>query len=97
MTPYQYTLCARGYFLRVDRKEEGLRRIWQLLYNVNSKKGKGITSLGRLRQFWPLSTDNLTNIVISKEEIKRRFAAARANSQRRNEQAQKLKNGNAEA
>lgn len=93
MTPYQYSLSARGYFLRVDRREEGLRRIWHLLYNANSKKGKGISSIGRLRQYWPLSTDNLSNIVITKDEMKRRFAAARANTQRRNDQAKKVKDG----
>lgn len=77
MTPRQYALAAQGYHFRFDRKEEGLRRLWLLLFNINSKKGKGITSLTQLREYWPLKTDDAAeDKPLTLEEAKAKFASA---------------------
>lgn len=51
MTPYQYNLFAQGCALREQIVQLPLRKIFHLLYNVNTKNG---LSYDELKQKWPL-------------------------------------------
>lgn len=57
MTFNEYALCARGYFLRQHRGQEGLRELYRLIWNCNSDKASKIRSNGELQMHWPLITD----------------------------------------
>lgn len=78
MTLNEYQITAHGYFLRHDRADEGLRRLYVLQYNSKAKKGKGLKSFQAIRNVWPLLTDPKITDLIPKEEIEDRMKRARA-------------------
>jgi hypothetical protein len=59
MSPSEYGIYARGYFLRMDRQQEGLRKLYRAIYNAHFKNP--IRSYEALISHWPLSTDQTAN------------------------------------
>jgi hypothetical protein len=73
MSLNEYSLAAHGYFLRLDRNKEGLRTIYQLLWNVNVGTENKIRTHFTLKQHWPLLTDTKEADIIAEQEMKERW------------------------
>lgn len=68
MSPDEYNMYCHGYFMRLQVAQVPLRKLYQLLYNVNAARGKQITSLGALSNHWPLPMIDKQNIILSSRE-----------------------------
>jgi hypothetical protein len=77
MTYQEYFLCSHGYFMRISRQNEGLRRIYVLLWNSNVKKTDALDSAIKIRKEWPLMTD-VINTEINSDERRKRWQAQKA-------------------
>lgn len=73
MTRQEYNLCSQGYFLRHSRDQIALRKIYQLLWNINTKPADNLSSLGALRGHWPLLVDKESTEIISSEDMTARW------------------------
>ncbi len=92
MTVNEYSICAHGYFMRSDRSKEGLRILYQLIWNVApTPKSDKIRSVEMMKKKWPLLTDSgMMNPTDTKEEMELRWKEALALNKRMKEKA----NGN---
>lgn len=95
MSPDEYNMYCQGYFIRMQRDQLPFRKLYQLIYNVNAPRGKGITSLGSLSNHWPLPLIDRDNTILSSRE-KMKETWARITSKKEKRELEKLKNGNAE-
>lgn len=73
MSVNEYSLYARGYFLRLDRNKEGLRNIYRLLWNINVGYADKIRSHLNLKEHWPLLTDTKEADIIDAESMRERW------------------------
>lgn len=85
MTPYQYNLFAQGCALREQYSQLPLRKVFHLLYNVNTKNG---LSYDELKQRWPLpDIDKMHVDADQMDEMRDRMRELReANLQRKKRQ-----------
>lgn len=67
MSVNEYALHAHGYFMRVDRTQEPFRRLYWVLWNTAADEKGKIRSADKLRQTWPLLTDD--KVTTPKETI----------------------------
>jgi len=88
MTPDEYDKYAHGYFYREQLSHVPFRRLYQLLYNVNSKTK--ISTAGSLAAHWPLPlVDKVSGVIKTPEDM-------RATWERVNEK-KRLRDAHAEA
>lgn len=73
MSLNEYYLACHGYFLRLDRNKEGLRTIYQLLWNVNVDKADKIRGSLQLKKHWPLLTDDKEEAIITEANMRERW------------------------
>lgn len=76
MTVEEYHLCAHGYFLRHNRNQEPFRRLYMLLWNINSGRCDQIRSVESLQRKWPLLTDEGANPIPTNEAIQKKWDEA---------------------
>lgn len=84
MTVNEYALYAHGYFIRNDRSKEGLRVLYQLIYNLApTPKSDKIRSTDRMKKIWPLLSDSeRSNPIDTVEEMTKRWEDALALNKR---------------
>lgn len=73
MSLNEYYLTCHGYFLRLDRNKEGVRTLYQLIWNVNVGKGDKIRDNIHLRKHWPLLIDDKEVEIIAEKDMRDRW------------------------
>ena len=74
----EYSLYAHGYFMRVGRSQEGIRRLFQVVWNSNCSKSDRIRTSSQLKRIFPLAIDKLDKeVIISQSDMTDRWNKAK--------------------
>lgn len=94
MTFDEYHQTCQGYLMSKQRGQVPFRKLYQLIYNANSKQK--IRSIGSLSQHWPLPlVDGHIGVIVDMDSMRERWEETKRKKAERDRLAKKkIANGN---